>query len=196
MTPFELAGEATGSANPPGVSDLRAVQVVEYDPVWPTMFWSERELLRRALGCAAVEIHHIGSTAVPGLAAKPIIDILIEVTDLAALDERNRAMEAIGYETKGEFGIPGRRYFRKGGENRSHHVHAFASGDLNVGRHLAFRDYLRSHPEVAAEYARLKMRVAQECGNDIARYCDGKDAYVKQIESLALQEGARPQHGQ
>jgi GrpB-like predicted nucleotidyltransferase (UPF0157 family) len=109
------------------------------------------------------------------------------VTAVAALDGFNDELRAAGYEPKGEFGIPGRRYFKKGGENRTHHIHAFASGDFNLIRHLAFRDYLRAHPEVAAEYAELKRTIAATCNNDIERYCDGKDEFVKRIEACAVE---------
>lgn len=166
---------------------LRTVEVVPYDSRWPLLFEDEAMLLHRALGGVAVQVHHIGSTAVPGLAAKPIIDILLEVTSLDALDALNDAMRAIGYEPRGELGIPRRRYFPKGGLDRTHQIHAFAVGDEHVARHLAFRDYLRAHPETAREYGELKMAVARECANDIERYCDGKDAYVKAVEARALQ---------
>lgn len=164
---------------------MRKIEVVDYDPSWPERFTEERNLLRKTLGDIAVEVQHIGSTAVPGLAAKPIIDILIEVTDLPALDARDRDMELLGYEPKGEFGIPGRRYFQKGGDNRTHQIHAFVTGDANVSRHIAFRDYLRSNPGVAEEYGALKKRVAETCDNDIGTYCDGKDAFVKNHEEIA-----------
>jgi len=165
---------------------MRRIEVVEYNPSWPETFKEESYLLRETLGDIAVAVQHIGSTAVPGLAAKPIIDILIEVTDLAALDARNRDMELIGYEPKGEFGIPGRRYFQKGGDNRTHQIHAFVAGDVNVSRHIAFRDYLRSNPGVADEYGVLKKKVAETCDNDIGKYCDGKDAFVKNHEEIAV----------
>ena len=167
---------------------MRKVEVVEYNPSWPVLFEKERKLLQNILGDILVAIHHIGSTAIPGLAAKPIIDILMEVTAVAVLDGLNDELRAIVYEPKGEFGISGRRYFKKGGEDRTHHIHAFASGDFNLIRHLAFRDYLRTHPDVAAEYAELKMRIAATCNNDIYRYCDGKDEYVKRIEARAVDE--------
>ena len=169
---------------------MRKIEVVDHDPSWRGRFETERDLLSRALGEVALKVHHVGSTAVPGLAAKPVIDILIEVTGLDALDALNGRMEALGYEPKGEFGIPGRRYFRKGGSDRSHHIHAFVCGDSNITRHIAFRDYLRAHPEVAREYGALKKRIAKECDNDVARYCDGKDAYVKRIEAVAVEEMA------
>jgi len=168
----------------------RTIAVVDYDPGWPGAFESERSLLAQKLGEVALRIHHIGSTAVPGLAAKPIIDILVEVTSLQALDLLNEEMTALGYDAKGEYGIPGRRYFEKGGDNRTHHIHAFRYGDSNVTRYTAFRDYLRTKAEVARQYSELKKTVAGICGNDIERYCEGKDAYVKRVEAKAMQEMA------
>jgi GrpB-like predicted nucleotidyltransferase (UPF0157 family) len=169
---------------------MRKIEVVDYDFAWPRVFEIERDLLRQVLGDMAIEIHHIGSTAVPELAAKPIIDILIETADVMALDEHNEEMRTIGYEPKGEFGIPARRYFQKGGDNRSHHVHVFESGNSNVRRHIAFRDYLRTNPQVAREYSELKKKIAQACEDDIERYCYGKDAYVKRIENIMNEEMA------
>lgn len=166
---------------------LRIIEVVSYNPTWPKMFEVESDLLCRTQGSVAVRIHHIGSTSVPGLAAKPIIDILLEVTSLEELDVKNPEMVYIGYEPKGEFGISGRRFFRKGGNSRTHHVHAFVGSDFNVTRHLAFRDYLRTHPDTAKEYGELKAAVAKACDNDIERYCAGKDEYVKKVEAQALQ---------
>lgn len=166
---------------------MRRIEIAEYDPSWPKCFTEESNLLRKTLGEIAVAVHHIGSTAVPGVAAKPIIDILVEVTDLAALDARNRDMELIGYEPKGEFGIPGRRYFQKGGDNRTHQIHAFVTGDTNVSRHIAFRDYLRSNAGVAGEYGALKKKVAETCDDDIEKYCDGKDAFIKHHEEIAVE---------
>lgn len=169
---------------------MKIVEVVDYDPVWPALFDSECRLLHDALGHVVVAIDHVGSTAVPGLAAKPIIDILMEVTDLEAFDSVDQHMMSIGYTPKGEFGIPGRRYFQKGGDARTHHLHAFQSGDFNLIRHLAFRDYLRAHPDAARQYSELKRAVAAACGNDLGRYCDGKDAYVKRLETIAVKENS------
>ena len=111
---------------------------------------------------------------------------MLEVTSLPALDARDGALEALGYTAWGEHGIPGRRYLVKGDDRRTHQIHAFASGDTNLARHLAFRDYLRAHPDVAAEYARLKTQLAAQCEHDIDRYMDGKDAFIKTHEALAL----------
>lgn len=105
-------------------------------------------------------------------------------------------MQTLGYEAKGEFGISGRRYFIKGGSNRSHQIHAFKTGDENVKRHTAFRDYLEVHPVVMKEYADLKKELAQRCNNDIEQYCNGKDEFIKLYEFKAIEwinkKGTRP----
>jgi len=148
------------------------MSVVDYDPRWPEVYASELSTLHTALDDLMVRGHHIGSTAVRGLAAKPVIDILLEVRDLGRLDAMSDAMQAIGYRPRGELGIPGRRYFSKGGDARTHHVHAFVRGDPRVGEHLAFRDYLRAHTRIASAYARVKREAA-------ARYRHDPDGYVK-----------------
>ncbi len=162
------------------------IRVVQYDPAWPTLFAQEAAAIRKTLPGIVHNIHHIGSTAVPELAAKPIIDILLEVSSLSILDKAESKITALGYEAMGEFGIPSRRYYRKGSLDRTHQIHAFPFGDSNVLRHIAFRDYLSTHPEVLAEYADLKISLARKCMNDSNSYCDGKDLFVKHHESLAL----------
>ena len=164
------------------------VRVVPYDTRWPAQYEAEARRIRDAVDDVGVRIHHIGSTAVPGLRAKPIIDILLEVSDLAALDARSHRLEALGYEAKGEFGIPGRRYFRRDNELgvRTHQVHAFVAGGPQADRHLAFPDYLISHPEVAQAYGDLKRELAERFPSDIDAYMDGKDSFVKRFEAEAL----------
>ena len=163
------------------------IQVVPYDPSWPSRYRREAALLREALGDCLVEIHHIGSTSVPGLWAKPIIDILPVVTAVEEADRRRAALEALGYEYLGEFGIPGRRYLRKGGEHRTHQVHLFDRESRDeIRRHLAVPAYLRCHPDAARDYAQLKRRLARRFPRDIDGYCDGKDAFVKALERAAL----------
>ena len=129
-----------------------------------------------------------GSTAIPGIHAKPSIDILLEVADLAGLDARAAAMVELGYEPKGEFGIPGRRYFRKDSAEgiRTHQVHAFQAGDAGIERHLAFRDYLMAHPAIAKSYTVLKQQLADAHPDDIEAYMDGKDAFIKEHEARAM----------
>lgn len=135
---------------------MRILTVVDYDEMWPTLFENERTLLQMTLGKVISRIHHIGSTSVPGLSAKPVIDILIEVANLEELDSLNQAMEGVGYTVRGENGILNRRYFTKGGSQRSHHIHAFTTGDAQIIKHLAFRDYLIKHNDVAIQYALMK----------------------------------------
>ncbi len=162
------------------------VLVVPYNPQWPELFESEARLLRSALPQISFLAHHIGSTSVPGLMAKPIIDILLEVDNLVDLDAYSTSMEQIGYEVMGEYGIAGRRYFRKGGHNRTHHLHAFQKGDVHIERHLAFRDYLRAHDEIAKEYGNLKQTIAQNSKHSIKSYVDQKDPFIKKHEEKAL----------
>lgn len=163
------------------------VEVEKYSATWPDKFLSEKAALKEVLRGIAVNIHHIGSTAVPDLPAKPIIDILIEVSTLSSLDHRIPGLKALGYESLGEFGIARRRYFRKGCVKRTHQIHAFEVADPHVRRHIAFRDYLAAHPSVARAYAKLKMQLARTFSDDIESYCSGKDQFVKTHERLALQ---------
>lgn len=165
------------------------IEVASYDPRWPLLFAAERDLLVAALPHLSFHVHHIGSTSVPKLAAKPIIDLLLEVDSLEKLDCAGPSLVELGYEVMGEFGIPRRRYFRKGLERRTHQLHAFQAGDSHVLRHLAFRDYLRAHPDVAAQYAALKMSLANSCSS-MDDYCDGKDPFIQQHEALALRWAA------
>lgn len=163
------------------------VIVVDSCLEWADMYRTEAQAIREILGENCVAVHHIGSTAVPGLKAKPVIDIMPVVKSLAAVDEKQAAFMRLGYECMGEFGIPGRRYFRKGGENRTHQIHVFAEADgRNVARHLAVRDYLRAHPQRAREYGALKAALAARYPEDIEAYCDGKDAFVRALERDAL----------
>lgn len=160
--------------------------VAEYDPQWASMFETEANLIKEILQENLVEIHHIGSTAVEGLSAKPIIDIMPVVKSLETVDTVSSKFEEIGYEYLGEFGIKGRRYLRKGGDERTHQIHIFAEGDTNnINRHLAFRNYMRTHPKERAQYSALKKELAQKFPYDIDGYCDGKEAFIKCIEAKA-----------
>lgn len=120
------------------------VEVVPYDPSWPELFAAEAKRIREALGPNCTLIHHIGSTSVPGLSAKPIIDILPVVRDILEVDRVTEAMERLGYEAKGENGIAFRRFFEKGKKVRTHNVHVYEEGDPEIDRYLRFRDWMRS----------------------------------------------------
>jgi GrpB-like predicted nucleotidyltransferase (UPF0157 family) len=163
------------------------VYLVAYDPGWAAEFARESVAVRAAMGATTVELHHIGSTAIPDICAKPIIDLLAAVADLRALDDRSAQMQALGYEVMGEFGIPGRRYFRKddaAGE-RTHQIHAFQAGSPQIARHLAFRDFLRAHAGHAREYETLKLQLATLHPLDISSYADGKDAFIRDMDARA-----------
>lgn len=159
-----------------------------YNKQWPVAYELESFKIKQCVEDNLVQIYHIGSTSVPQLAAKPIIDILLVVSDLDALDSKQTDFEKLGYEVMGEFGMPGRRYYRKGGDNRTHQIHAFHVSNLyDIERHLIFRDYLRKHKNDRDAYGELKAQLALQFPNDIDAYGDGKDDLVKAIEHRALQ---------
>ena len=164
---------------------VRRMKVVEYLAEWPYLYEQEIALLREALGDEIVQSHHIGSTAVPGLAAKPVIDILLEVRSVDGLDDLSEAMRGLGYQPKGEFGIPGRRYFPKGGDDRTYHLHAFAVGDPQIEKYLAFRDYLRMYPAAVVEYAAVKRAAAAAHETDPEGYVAFKQCFVERTVAKA-----------
>lgn len=168
---------------------MKKVEVVPHDPRWRDSFQAESRGIAAALGDNVVAIHHIGSTAIPGIHAKPVVDLLVEVRDLAGLAARGPAMEALGYEVMGEYGIPGRRYFRKANPEgtRTHHVHAFEAGSGEVVRHLAFRDYMIAHPADAQKYSELKRKLAAEHPRNIDGYMDGKDPFIREMDRRAAE---------
>jgi GrpB-like predicted nucleotidyltransferase (UPF0157 family) len=166
---------------------MRKVEVVPHNPRWRDEFEAEAERVAAALGETVVAVHHIGSTAIPGIYAKPVIDLLIEVRDITAVDSRSSAMRSLGYEALGEYGIPGRRYFRKDSLEgiRTHQIHTFEAGSAEAKRHLAFRDYLTAHPAEAQKYSELKRKLAKRHAHDIDKYMDGKDGFIKETDRRA-----------
>lgn len=165
---------------------MRVIEVVQFRDDWAELFEKEKELIVSRLPLEGIGIHHIGSTSVRGLAAKPIIDILLEVEDVVKLDGYVDIFKSIDYDCLGEFGIPGRRYYQKGRDKRTHHIHAFERESPNAIRHIAFKEYLKAHKSVSKEYAELKMEIARSCNNDIGKYCDGKADFVQKYEKLAV----------
>lgn len=164
------------------------VVIMPYDPNWPAMAKEIAATLKDALGDNLLTVEHIGSTSVPGLAAKPIIDMIPVVKDLSQLDAQQELIKASGYKWHGEFGIEGRRfctYTNEAGE-RTIHLHFFEQGFPAIERHLAFRDYLIAHPAIAATYEKEKKRAAQLQANDSLAYNDEKAAWVQQHEKEAL----------
>ena len=165
---------------------VRKIVVTPYNPDWPGLYQREASLLRTLPDDQVISVHHIGSTAIPGMKAKPIVDVLIVVKRIDQVDAYNPVMQADGYTPKGENGIPGRRYFRKGShERRTVHAHAFQRGDPEIARHLAFRDHMIAHPEDAEAYGRLKEALVERHGGDVDRYVAGKDAFIREIDRRA-----------
>lgn len=162
--------------------------VEPHRPSWSRDFEVEAARVHEALASTLNALFHIGSTAIPGIYAKPIIDMLADVRSLEAVDGRLHEMQALGYECMGELGIPGRRFFRKNDSSgmRTHQIHAFVHRSPDIDRHLAFRDYLLAHPGTAQTYSELKRRLVETCNGDFEAYMDGKDAFIKEIEQKAL----------
>lgn len=171
----------------------RYIEVSEYQHDWPAQFKVESDLIRGVFGLAVESIHHIGSTSVPNLHAKPVIDILVVVKLDTQIENFYPGMAELGYDCRGEClnapipGTPGRYYFSKDVNGKRHsHVHVCHAGHFQIDELLALRDYLRTHPGAAQEYGTLKSNLAQQFAYDNHRYMKGKDAHIKQLISLAL----------
>lgn len=159
----------------------QTVEVVSYSPVWPQMFEIEAKRIKQALGQNCLAVHHIGSTSVPGLSAKPVIDLLPVVQDILEVDQV--AMESLGYEAKGESGMAFRRFFQKREGSEAYNVHVYEERDPEIDRYLKFRNWMCSHPEDAQAYGVLKMDLAAKFPEDILSYCLGKEAFVANIDA-------------
>ena len=166
---------------------MEQVVLKDYNSQWPEQFEEEAQHLRQATGKAVVAVEHIGSTAIPGLSAKPIIDILLVVSTLSAGEESVPALEALGYEYRGENGIPGRLFFRKGlvQYRRTHHLHLVEMGHEQRSSLLSFRDYLRTHPDEAGRYDALKRELSVRFREDRSAYSDGKTAFINAMLAKA-----------
>lgn len=162
------------------------VRLVMHDPAWATLFVAEAERLRAALGPELpLALEHMGSTAVPGLVAKPILDLLGGYPAGAAVEPYIQALVRAGYVHRGEQGIAGREFFRRG-EPRAYHLHLTARSGAFWREHLAFRDALRSRPAVREAYAALKLELARRHPRDREAYIEGKGAFVRRVVSEAL----------
>ena len=158
------------------------VRVVPYNPEWATLFAAERERLEHVLAARDISlvIEHTGSTAVRGLAAKPVLDILAGWASEEQRQPTINALQAAGYSYRGEEGIPERDFFRRG-EPRQYHVHLARIDSRFWREHRAFRDYLRAHNDVAAAYGLLKHTLAERHPDDRAAYIEGKTAFVEGV---------------
>jgi GrpB-like predicted nucleotidyltransferase (UPF0157 family) len=166
------------------------VRVVEYDARWPALFAEERRRIADACrGLLPLQIEHVGGTSIPGLPAKPVLDIAVGRPRDAPLPDCVTAMEAAGYEHRGERGVPGREFFRRG-RPRAYHVHLVEHGGRLWREYLAFRDYLRAHPEAAAAFALRKRELAARFPADREAYLEAKAPFV--LEILRLAESGAP----
>jgi len=178
--PMTRTNEGVGELN----DDL--VEIVDYDPIWREQFLAEKIRLETALKGLVIEIKHIGSTSVPGLAAKPVIDILVTIGAALEVDKLVNVLVTLGYVQ-----VPqddrDRIFFRKG-MPRTHHVHVVIAGSWAFFSHVWFRDYLVDHPSAAEEYELLKRVLATRHSSDRAAYVKGKDAMVSMILDRAAKE--------
>ena len=159
------------------------VVVLPYDAQWRQDFLKIKDELIDALGQLAVSIEHVGSTSVQGLSAKPIIDVDVVIKDYSVLDRVIISLENIGYRYEGDLGIAGREAFKYDGKEhlRKHHLYVCPQDSAELHRHIAFRDYLRSHPEAAREYGRIKEEGARLYPFDIDGYIEYKSPFIEKI---------------
>lgn len=166
---------------------MRKTEVVPWTDEWNELYRVESSKIIPVLENELLEIHHIGSTSVKQIGyAKPIIDILVVVKNISNVDTYNDQMIDCGYLPKGENGIPNRRYFIKGGEQRTHHVHCHQFGDDRITAHLAFKQYMIEHPDDARSYGELKQRLAAQFPNDTHLYQSGKEPFLNDRVKKAM----------
>jgi GrpB-like predicted nucleotidyltransferase (UPF0157 family) len=156
------------------LSIMGQVHVVAYDPQWPALFETLRARVWPAVHGLARGIEHVGSTSVPGLAAKPVIDMDIIIADDAPMRPVVERLGAMGYTHRGDLGIVGREAFRAPAEQPAHHLYVCRESNMSLANHLAVRDHLRTHPETAAQYGALKQQLAREFPHDMLSYVAGK----------------------
>ena len=161
------------------------IRLSEYDQNWVQMFEDEAKILKEIFGEEIIRFEHFGSTSVPGMKAKPVIDMMCLVKDIRNIDTFNEQMRLLGYDVAGEWGIQDRRLFRKGGENRTHHIHVYQYDNPQIERHLIFRDYLRTHPKEVEHYRSFKEELAERY-DETAFYSKAKKPFVEKMEQRAL----------
>jgi GrpB-like predicted nucleotidyltransferase (UPF0157 family) len=157
------------------------VSVVDYDAAWPAAFAELRGPIWKAVEDVALAIEHVGSTAVPGLAAKAVVDMDIVVRSANAMPTVIERLAALGYVHRGNLGIEGREAFERPPDSPQHHLYACVAGSVALRNHLHVRDWLRAHPHAAAAYGALKKELAARFSNDIDGYVEGKSGFLLEI---------------
>jgi GrpB-like predicted nucleotidyltransferase (UPF0157 family)/GNAT superfamily N-acetyltransferase len=167
--------------------EYRTIEIVPHNPEWQNIFAQEAALIQEVMGELIAKTHHIGSTAIPTIKAKPVIDMIPEVSDITQVDSFNQAMEKLGYKAYGEYGLFGRRFFVKFNEQgeRIVNAHIYQTGNPEIVQHLLFLEYMNTHPTEALAYSNLKETLAAKFPHDIDGYCNGKDLFVKEILAKA-----------
>lgn len=160
---------------------MRTIVVVDYDPNWPEAFERLRSQVWPAVGEVALAVEHIGSTSVPGLAAKAIIDLSVVVRAEADIPVAIERLAPLGYVHRGDLAVEGREAFDSPYASPAHHLYVCPPASLGLANHLAVRDYLRMHPEAVKEYGDLKKHLAMQFPHDIDGYVDGKTAFLLKI---------------
>lgn len=165
------------------------VELVAHNPEWNILARVESRLLADVLGDLLIRVHHIGSTAIPTIAAKPILDLIPVVRSLDEFDKHRKSMEALGYQWRGEYGLMGRRYCTKADattDRKSIHLHVYQIDSPEIDRHVAFRNYLLERPDLAHAYHQEKARCQRLHRNDSRAYSQCKSEWIKRVESEAL----------
>jgi GrpB-like predicted nucleotidyltransferase (UPF0157 family) len=162
-------------------ADRRTIRVVDYNPEWPDHFSLLRDRIWPCVRDIAVRIEHVGSTAVDGLAAKPVIDLDIVIARRSDLPSVVTRLGGLGYQHRGDLGIRDREAFRAPENQPAHHLYVCSQDSLALRDHIVFRDHLRAHPVDAAAYSMLKKQLAEVCGSDIDRYVEGKTNFILSI---------------
>jgi len=157
------------------------VRLAAYTPAWAVAYADERDRIRSALGEQLLGIQHVGSTAIPGISAKPIIDIAVAVQDLRSADEFAPDMARIGYDDAGDGGVPGQRIFGRGPRVRTHLVHVVVAGGPDWRNYLTFRNALLNDPELAREYDSVKRALAEKFPEDRRSYTSAKGEFIGRV---------------
>lgn len=160
---------------------IKLVELTKYNPEWANIFSVAANEIKSILKENCIQIHHIGSTAIPNIYAKPIVDVLPVVKDISSVDSLNHEFEKLGYVCMGEYGISGRRFYWKSKTKRTLNIHLFAEGAPELKRNLLFKDFMLEHDDYAQAYSLVKQSLAEVFPQDIENYVNGKSSFVQMI---------------